>query len=282
MVKKGKKEKFNPPNTAPLGQIPGQPEGTSTPSAAQEQPMMIALPLDEYSSMLKELDEKRREASENFDGWQRERADLTNYKRRTEREQETLTQTLTGKIIKKYLVILDDIELALRTRPHKGEEGAAWADGIALIQRKLLSILESEGVERISAELRNLTRPSMKQSRMKIAQSIRRERSSKLFNTVTRLATGYCARRWSELLVRRINMGKIIGIDLGTTNSVASVMMGGEPVVIPTAEGERLVPFGGGGQQKPRTSGWARCPQPGHRQPGEHHLLDQTLHGSQI
>jgi molecular chaperone DnaK len=37
-------------------------------------------------------------------------------------------------------------------------------------------------------------------------------------------------------------MGKIIGIDLGTTNSVAAVMVGGEPVVIPSAEGERLVP----------------------------------------
>jgi molecular chaperone DnaK len=37
-------------------------------------------------------------------------------------------------------------------------------------------------------------------------------------------------------------MGKIIGIDLGTTNSVAAVMSGGEPTVIPSAEGERLVP----------------------------------------
>lgn len=37
-------------------------------------------------------------------------------------------------------------------------------------------------------------------------------------------------------------MGKIIGIDLGTTNSVAAVMVAGEPVVIPSAEGERLVP----------------------------------------
>jgi molecular chaperone DnaK len=37
-------------------------------------------------------------------------------------------------------------------------------------------------------------------------------------------------------------MGKVIGIDLGTTNSVAAVMLGGEPVVIPTAEGERLLP----------------------------------------
>src|SRR5512146_2165667 len=37
-------------------------------------------------------------------------------------------------------------------------------------------------------------------------------------------------------------MGKIIGIELGTTNSVAAVMVGGEPVVIPSAEGARLVP----------------------------------------
>jgi molecular chaperone DnaK len=37
-------------------------------------------------------------------------------------------------------------------------------------------------------------------------------------------------------------MAKIIGIDLGTTNSAAAVMIGGEPVVIPSAEGERLVP----------------------------------------
>jgi molecular chaperone DnaK len=37
-------------------------------------------------------------------------------------------------------------------------------------------------------------------------------------------------------------MAKIIGIDLGTTNSVGAVMMGAEPVVIPSAEGERLVP----------------------------------------
>ena len=37
-------------------------------------------------------------------------------------------------------------------------------------------------------------------------------------------------------------MGRIIGIDLGTTNSVAAVMQGGEPTVIPSAEGERLVP----------------------------------------
>lgn len=37
-------------------------------------------------------------------------------------------------------------------------------------------------------------------------------------------------------------MGKIIGIDLGTTNSVCAVMLGGEATVIPSAEGGRLFP----------------------------------------
>ena len=37
-------------------------------------------------------------------------------------------------------------------------------------------------------------------------------------------------------------MGRIVGIDLGTTNSVVAVMEGGEPTVIPSAEGSRLFP----------------------------------------
>ena len=37
-------------------------------------------------------------------------------------------------------------------------------------------------------------------------------------------------------------MGKIIGIDLGTTNSAMAVMEGGEPVIIPNAEGNRTTP----------------------------------------
>ena len=48
-------------------------------------------------------------------------------------------------------------------------------------------------------------------------------------------------------------MGKIIGIDLGTTNSVVAAMVGGEPTVISSAEGGRTVPsvvgFGKGGER---------------------------------
>jgi molecular chaperone DnaK len=37
-------------------------------------------------------------------------------------------------------------------------------------------------------------------------------------------------------------MGKTIGIDLGTTNSAVAVLTGGEPEVLPNAEGGRTTP----------------------------------------
>ncbi len=98
-----------------------------------------------------ELEKVRNEAKEYFEGWQRERADFANYKKRIERDQVQLSQNLNGNIIKKYLVVVDDMERALKNRP-VDPEGAKWAEGIELIYRKLVTILENENVKRIPAE----------------------------------------------------------------------------------------------------------------------------------
>ena len=68
-------------------------------------------------------------------------------------------------------------------------------------------------------------------------------------------------------------MAKIIGIDLGTTNSVVAVMEGGEPTVITNAEGSRITPsvaaFTDGGE---RLVGQIARRQA--YQPREYYLLD--------
>lgn len=95
-----------------------------------------------------ELEKITTQSAANLEGWQRERAEFVNFKKRIEREQSQQRQYLTGEVIKKYLVILDDLDLALKNKPKDGE-GAAWSEGIMLISRKLQTIIESEGVERI-------------------------------------------------------------------------------------------------------------------------------------
>jgi len=57
-------------------------------------------------------------------------------------------------------------------------------------------------------------------------------------------------------------MAKIIGIDLGTTNSVVAVMEGGDPVVISTAEGGRLLPSVVAFNKNGETTCWANCKTP--------------------
>ena len=74
-------------------------------------------------------------------------------------------------------------------------------------------------------------------------------------------------------------MSKIIGIDLGTTNSVVAVMEGDQPTVIQNAEGQPADAVGRRVQQDRRAAGRPGRQAPGGHQSREHHLLHQALHG---
>jgi molecular chaperone GrpE len=124
------------------------PAGETSPESEAE---MVTIPAADLAARQAELEQSQALASEYLDGLKRERADFINYKRRVEREQETLKQTLTGQVLRKYLAVMDDLERALSRKPADGE-GAAWAQGIELVYRKLQNILECEGVQRIAAE----------------------------------------------------------------------------------------------------------------------------------
>jgi molecular chaperone GrpE len=106
---------------------------------------------EDVDALRQELEQARTKSAEYFDGWQRERADFVNFRRRVERDQTQTYQSLQGSIIKKYLPVLDDLGRALKSRP-AGGDAASWANGIELIYRKLQAILESEGVKRMPAE----------------------------------------------------------------------------------------------------------------------------------
>jgi molecular chaperone GrpE len=109
-----------------------------------------AISQEEYDRLAQELQQTQTQVKDYFEGWQRERADFANYKRRIERDQQSMSQNITINVVKKYLGIVDDLERALKAIPSDGS--AAWGSGIELILRKLQNILDAEGVKRIPAE----------------------------------------------------------------------------------------------------------------------------------
>jgi molecular chaperone DnaK len=77
-------------------------------------------------------------------------------------------------------------------------------------------------------------------------------------------------------------MGKVIGIDLGTTNSCVAVMSGGDPVVIANAEGARTTPSVVAITDKGERLVGQIAKRQAITKPGEHHLLRETSHGPEI
>jgi molecular chaperone GrpE len=140
-------------NQAEENQNGSMPAPESEPESAPEtsQEPLVGLTITEYNEMQDKITQSEQKGKEFFEGWQRERADFLNYRKRIERENAQLHQNLTGQILKKYLVIVDDLDRALKARPSQGE-GAEWADGIELVYRKLSMILDGEGVKIIPAD----------------------------------------------------------------------------------------------------------------------------------
>ena len=108
----------------------------------------IAISMEEFDAMKTQLAEAQAKTQEFMDALLRERADFTNFRRRSEAEAQQSYRYAAGTTIKKFMVVMDDLERALAHRP----AGDTWADGIELVYRKYQTILDAEGVTRIDAE----------------------------------------------------------------------------------------------------------------------------------
>jgi molecular chaperone GrpE len=105
---------------------------------------------DQIEALATERDKAVAEKDEYLAALQRERAEFTNFKRRTAEERQRDLGLAGVDLITKVLLLADDFDRAIETRPADIADNA-WVEGIAAIDRKLRLLLESEGVTAVEA-----------------------------------------------------------------------------------------------------------------------------------
>ena len=126
------------PHEPELDQQDQQPEHDA-PDPDQPDPALLAAQLAEAE---RERDQFRAMA-------QRAQADLANYKRRAAEDRQQSLLNSKADILRKFLDVADDIDRAVGMLPPDADP--AWREGIPLVQRKLVSVLQSEGVAKIDS-----------------------------------------------------------------------------------------------------------------------------------
>lgn len=92
-----------------------------------------------------EVEKLKSQAQEYMAGWQRERAEFANYKRRVERDLKDSYGSASADVLTSFLPIIDDFERALVNAP-ADLQGTPWFGGTTAIQRKMHKVLEEFGV----------------------------------------------------------------------------------------------------------------------------------------
>lgn len=123
-------------NSSPDATRNGAPEGSVENSEL----------LEPSINLLEALMTAQKEAAEYRDGWQRERADYSNFRKRSERQQAEKLQQATFTFFRQLLPIIDDLERAIASIP-ADFKGEAWHDGLTIIRRKSEKFLADNDIE---------------------------------------------------------------------------------------------------------------------------------------
>lgn len=90
------------------------------------------------------------EATKNLDGWMRSQAEFANARKRMDKQRIDIQIRATTDMVTRLLPVIDDFERAFANVPAAISEDS-WFEGIEMVNRKVLGILESLNVQAIEA-----------------------------------------------------------------------------------------------------------------------------------
>ena len=110
----------------------------------------ISIPIEseEQESTEEDLIEQKDSLQEYIEQLQRLQAEFNNYRRRTEKEKESLSTFVKGNLISNLLPVLDDLDLLVQ---HHQEDHQCPVEAIQIIVQKIKKVFFDEGLESIEA-----------------------------------------------------------------------------------------------------------------------------------
>jgi molecular chaperone GrpE len=105
---------------------------------------------EEVASLREQLEVKEREASENLNRYLRERAELENFKKRTQREREDAIRYANEGLIRDLVPIIDNLERAV-AHAKTGVDGRPLIEGVDLVLKGLVDVFTRHGVVQVTA-----------------------------------------------------------------------------------------------------------------------------------
>jgi molecular chaperone GrpE len=101
------------------------------------------------ASTAPDVSELQRQRDEYYDLLLRKTAEFDNYRKRTDRERQTVSEAAAADMIRDLLPIIDDLERALKADPGEAVEG--YRRGVELIHQHVMDLLRKRGVRPIEA-----------------------------------------------------------------------------------------------------------------------------------
>lgn len=135
-----------PVNEANAAEAQAEMQDGQNPAPEQTPPEKPSASMnDRIKAEMAELMEQAAQAQDYLLGWQRERAEFANYKRRIEQQQKDSYANASGDVLKKLIPVIDDFDRALGSIPDDIKTNP-WVSGTSMIQRKMTKILDDFGV----------------------------------------------------------------------------------------------------------------------------------------
>jgi molecular chaperone GrpE len=104
-------------------------------------------PREKLVKLKEKIKKLETEKAEYMDGWQRERADLINYKKKCEEEKKDYIKFANENLLEEMLTVLESFDMAFMNKEQWNSVPQNWRTGVEYIHSQLVKILDDNGLK---------------------------------------------------------------------------------------------------------------------------------------